>query len=311
MDLFLYLALLLPAIALVSSRPRDSAGVSKAIREADDYDDMDEDYYEDYDEMDEEANGVDEEPNGLDEEANEVDEEANEVDEEANEVEEEENEVNEEANEEDEEANEVDEEANEVDEEANEVDEEANKVDEEDYEDYEDYEEEENEMDEEVNEVDEEANEVDEEANEVDEEDYKEEELDGKGKWFYIKSQSGGLVIEETGKDKPLVANPESGVNGQLWRWQGKSLISKNNLAIDRARPKNDDWYEGAIIIGWPAEEGNTNQQWKFENDRIVWAGRWDLFVEIGDSVAAAGTEVFASHEKHEQKQFWTLSYIK
>merc|ERR1719193_1234114 len=162
-----------------------------------------------------------------------------------------------------------------------------------------------------VSRVDEEANEVDEEANEVDEEDYKEEELDGKGKWFYIKSQSGGLVIEETGKDKPLVANPESGVNGQLWRWQGKSLISKNNLAIDRARPKNDDWYEGAIIIGWPAEEGNTNQQWKFENDRIVWAGRWDLFVEIGDSVAAAGTEVFASHEKHEQKQFWTLSYIK
>jgi len=308
--LFLYLAVLLPAIALVSARPRDSAAASKAIREADAYDDMDEDYYEDYDyEMDEEANGVNDEPNGLDEEANEVDEEANEVDEEANEVEEEENEVNEEANEEDEEANEVDEEANEVDEEANEVDEEANKVDEEDYEDYEDYEEEENEVDEEVNEVDEEANEVDEEANEVDEEDYKEEELDGQGSWFYIKSQSGGLVIEETGKDKPLVANPESGGNGQLWRWQGNSLVSKNNLAIDLAGKKNGDWYEGGIIIGWPAEEGNTNQIWKLENDRIVYAGSWDLYFEIGDSVSAAGTEVFASHEKHEQKQFWTLSY--
>merc|ERR1719193_2966682 len=132
----------------------------------------------------------------------------------------------------------------------------------------------------------------------------------GQGNWFYIKSQSDGLVIEETGKDKPLVANPESGGNGQLWRRQGKSLVSKNNLAIDLARPKNGDWYEGGIIIGWPAKEGNTNQLWKFENDCIVYTGGWDLFLEIGDSASAAGTEVFASHnKKQEQKQFWTLSY--
>jgi len=115
MDLFVYITVFLPAIALVSTRPRDS--YLSDLRGYDygygnDYEnanEMEEEVDEEANEMEEE---VDEEANNMDEE---FDEEANNMDENANEMKEE---VDEEAN--------KGENANEMKEE---VDEEANKID--------------------------------------------------------------------------------------------------------------------------------------------------------------------------------------
>jgi len=127
--------------------------------------------------------------------------------------------------------------------------------------------------------------------------------------WFYIRSRLNGFVLEETGKEKPLVVNPESGRNGQLWKWQGTSIISKNNIAIDIGGPINNDWNNGGKIVGWPPHKGN-NQIWKFEKDRIVALGRTNFALEIEASKPIAGAKVIASKIKRKQEQRWSLSYI-
>jgi len=126
--------------------------------------------------------------------------------------------------------------------------------------------------------------------------------------WFYIRSELNGFVLEETGEEMPVVVNPESGRNGQLWKWQGDSLVSKNNLALDLMGPINDDWNNGAEIIGWPPHNG-INQIWKFEEDLIVDLGGTNFALEIEDSMPIAGTKVIASRIKRNQEQFWSLSF--
>lgn len=127
--------------------------------------------------------------------------------------------------------------------------------------------------------------------------------------WFYIQSQLNGFVLEETGQENPVLVNPESGRDGQLWRWQGNSLVSKNNLALDLMGPIDDDWGNGAVIIAWPPHNGE-NQIWKFESDLIVDLGGTNFALEIEDSMPIAGTKVIASHIKQNQKQFWSLQAV-
>jgi len=126
--------------------------------------------------------------------------------------------------------------------------------------------------------------------------------------WFYIRNQLNGFVLEEVGQEQPLVVNPESGRDGQLWKWVGNSLVNKNNLAIDLMGPINDDWNNGAIVIGWPPHNG-INQIWKFEEDLIVDLGGTNFALEIEDSMPIAGTKVIASRIKRNQEQFWSLSF--
>jgi len=128
--------------------------------------------------------------------------------------------------------------------------------------------------------------------------------------WFYIRSQLNGFVLEERGQEQPLIVNPEAGREGQLWRWEGQSLISKNNLAIDLKGPINDDWNNGAEMIAWPPHNG-INQIWRFEEEMIVDLGGTNFALEIEDSMPIAGTQVIASHIKQKQDQFWSLDIFQ
>jgi len=125
MDLLLHVAVFLPAIALVSSLPRDLAAIAKAIREANEP-------IEEANNMVEKANMEEKLDRGLAAIAKAIIMEANELDEEANDLDEEANELDAEANELDEEANELDEEANEIGEIANNIDEIENEMDDDD-----------------------------------------------------------------------------------------------------------------------------------------------------------------------------------
>jgi len=147
MYLFIYIAVFLPAIVLVSSRPRDKEG--QQHRASDCWESSDgksgcndpapissngggtgeEDaltrLFRQMDEAENDDGEIDEAASQMDEEFDEMNQEVNE---EANEMDDEAAEINEEANEQDDEAAE---EANEMDEEAAEIDEEANKEEEE------------------------------------------------------------------------------------------------------------------------------------------------------------------------------------
>jgi len=111
MYLILYIAVLLPATVLVSSRPNDLAAIAKAMREEDALNHAfrlrDEAKNTD-DKIDKKASKMDEEANEMDEEVNEMDQEAKEMDEEVNKMDKEAKEMVEEVNKMDEEANEMD-----------------------------------------------------------------------------------------------------------------------------------------------------------------------------------------------------------
>lgn len=127
--------------------------------------------------------------------------------------------------------------------------------------------------------------------------------------WFYIRSKLNGFVLEETGQEQPIVVSPEAGRDGQLWKWEGDSLVSKNNLALDMIGPIDDDWNNGAGLIAWPPHNG-VNQIWKFEDDLIVDLGGTNFGLEIEDSMPTQGTRVIAKNIKGNQEQFWSLDCI-
>merc|ERR1712212_874997 len=75
---------------------------------------------------------------------------------------------------------------------------------------------------------------------------------------------------EEVGKKRSVVLTQEAGRDGQLWRWQGDSLISKNGLALDRMGLIDyDDQSKGSMMIGFPPHNG-INQIYKFEDGHIL-----------------------------------------
>jgi len=135
------------------------------------------------------------------------------------------------------------------------------------------------------------------------------ESVEGNVEWFYIRSKSNGFVIEEKGNDVPLVMNPESGSNGQLWKWKGTSIVSKNNWAIDLVGGLDGNWANGGKMVGFRFQ-GGKNQIWKFEKNRIINIGWTKYALETEESNPTAGSRVIANPIKEKEEQLWSLSYI-
>jgi len=117
-------------------------------------------------------------------------------------------------------------------------------------------------------------------------------------RWFFIQSRYNGLVLEETGEEQKLLVNQKYGRDGQLWRWQENSLISKNNRAID-FKGQLDSGY----MIGFKPHRGD-NQIWKFENNKIVGLGPLltNFALEVKDYHV-----VLSGIEEKQEKQSWIL----
>lgn len=86
--------------------------------------------------------------------------------------------------------------------------------------------------------------------------------------WFIIRSKYSGLVLDITGgkHGANIQTFGEHGGDNQLWRWNGKCVLSKLGYVLDIDGGNTE---KGTKVIAWN-QNGGKNQQWRMEGDKIV-----------------------------------------
>ena len=86
--------------------------------------------------------------------------------------------------------------------------------------------------------------------------------------WFYIKSLHSGFVLTVQGgkHGANVITRKQQGWDRQLWKWNGKSIVSKLGYALDIQSGSPES---GANVIAY-THHGGPNQQWRVEGNKII-----------------------------------------
>jgi len=123
--------------------------------------------------------------------------------------------------------------------------------------------------------------------------------------WFYITSELNSQVIAFRWHhaNKDVVMWRKSGREAQLWRWDGNTLVTKQNgkaLTI-----KNADKKKKATVWLMP-KNGGKEQEWKLEDGRLV-SGLNGLVLNIKNDDKSRGNTVWMWDKNQSKAQKWKL----
>ena len=124
-----------------------------------------------------------------------------------------------------------------------------------------------------------------------------------------IKSKHSGFVldIEEGKHGANIITYKQHGGDNQLWKWKGRSIISKLGHVLD---VKDGNAEEGTNIIAWK-RHGGPNQQWKMKGDKIL-SEMNDMALDINGGSKDSNINIIAWPLKSETEvdnQSWELEY--
>ena len=127
--------------------------------------------------------------------------------------------------------------------------------------------------------------------------------------WFAIKSKHSGFVldIEEAKHGGNIITYEKHGGDNQLWKWKGKSIVSKLGHALD---VKDGNSEEGTNIIAWK-RHGGPNQQWRIKGDKIISEFN-NMALDIKDGSTDSNTNIIVWPLKSEEdvdNQSWEFEY--
>ena len=115
------------------------------------------------------------------------------------------------------------------------------------------------------------------------------------------------LDIDSAQHGGNIITYEKHGGDNQLWKWKGKTLVSKTGHVMDI---KDGNAQEGTNIIAWEPH-GGPNQRWKMKGDKII--SKFNkMALDIKDASSESNAEIIVWPLKSKDEvdnQSWEIEF--